>query len=148
MWDYFPCQSKLSDLMKWDKTYSGYKDIIRNFKIIVTSTDIGPENPKSIHVKRVGKVIKPSLKKMVFITRFFRFFFKFFWKNRTKTAKFEKNMKMMAIFIKKHVFFGLEGPRLLKIIRFMGDLAFTTTWLYQGYDCFYDFFINLHVIFT
>jgi len=54
----------------------------------------------------------------------------------------------MAIFIKKHVFFGLEGPRLLKIIRFMGDLAFTTTWLYQGYDCFYDFFINLHIIFT
>ena len=47
----------------------------------------------------------------------------------------------MAIFIKKHVFFGLEGPRLLKIIRFMGDLAFTTTWLYQGYDCFYDFLL-------
>ena len=50
---------------------------------------------------RVGKVIKPGLKKKRFLLLGF---FKFFGKKLTKTAKFEKKMKMEAFFIKKHVF--------------------------------------------
>ena len=67
---------------------------------------------------RVGKVIKPGLKKNGFYYRFFLFFFqmdfektrvfsgffKFFEKKLTKTAKFEKKMKTTVFFIKKHVF--------------------------------------------
>ena len=69
-------------------------------------------------LNRVGKVIKPGLKKNGFYYRFFSVFFqmdfektrvfsvffKFFGKKLTKTAKFEKKMKMEAFFIKKHVF--------------------------------------------
>ena len=67
---------------------------------------------------RVGKLIKPGLKKTGFYywffsvffqmdfakTRVFSVFFKFFGKKLTKTAKFEKKMKPTAFFIKIHVF--------------------------------------------